>query len=54
VSQEAFTNIENHAHASQVPVRIARQDEKLLMHIHDDGIGLPQTLCQRQKDGSLV
>jgi two-component system sensor histidine kinase DegS len=54
VSQEAFTNIEKHAHASHVQVRISRQDEKLLMHIHDDGIGLPQALFQPQKDGSLV
>ena len=54
VSQEAFANIEKHAHASHVQVRIRRQDEKLLMHIHDDGIGLAQTLYQIQKDGSLV
>ncbi|MHB8597975.1 MAG: sensor histidine kinase [Ktedonobacteraceae bacterium] len=54
VSQEAFANIEKHAHASHVQVRISRQDEKLLLHIHDDGVGLPQALCQPQKDGSLV
>ena len=53
VSQEAFTNIEKHAHASHVQVRISWQDEKLLMLIHDDGIGLPQQLCQPQKDNSL-
>ncbi|HEY4385333.1 MAG TPA: ATP-binding protein, partial [Ktedonobacteraceae bacterium] len=46
VSQEAFTNIEKHAHASHVQMRISRQDEKLCMHIHDDGIGLPLALCQ--------
>ena len=54
VSQEAFTNIEKHAHASHVQVRISRQDEKLLMHIHDDGIGLPQAVYQTQKEVSLV
>ncbi len=54
VSQEAFTNIEKHAHASHVQVRISRQDEKLLLHIHDDGIGLPLALCQPQKERSLV
>jgi signal transduction histidine kinase len=54
VSQEAFTNIEKHAHASHVQVRISRQDEKLLMSIHDDGIGLAQTVYQTQKEGSLV
>ena len=54
VSQEAFTNIEKHAHAGCVQVRISRQDEKLVMHIHDDGVGLPLALCQSQKDGSYV
>lgn len=54
VGQEAFTNIEKHAHASHVEVRISRQGEKLLMQIHDDGIGLPPALCQPQKDSSLV
>src|SRR5256885_4437512 len=44
VSQEAFTNIEKHAHASHVQVRISRQGEKLLLRIHDDGIGLPPAL----------
>jgi signal transduction histidine kinase len=54
VSQEAFTNIEKHAHAKHAQVRIGRQDEKLLMRIHDDGIGLPPALCQVQNDGSQV
>ncbi|HEY6287451.1 MAG TPA: sensor histidine kinase, partial [Ktedonobacteraceae bacterium] len=54
VSQEAFTNIEKHAHASHVQVRISRQGEKLLMSIHDDGIGLPPALNQPDKDGSFV
>src|SRR5262249_54954393 len=54
VSQEAFTNIEKHAHASHVQVRISRQDEQLLLHIHDDGIGLPQAVYQLQKDGSIL
>lgn len=54
VSQEAFTNIEKHAHASHVQVRITWQDEKLLMLISDDGIGLPPQLCQSQKESSLA
>lgn len=54
VSQEALTNIEKHAQASQVQVRISRQDEKLLLYIHDDGIGLPPALSQPQQDGSII
>ncbi|HET9920042.1 MAG TPA: sensor histidine kinase, partial [Ktedonobacteraceae bacterium] len=54
VSQEAFTNIEKHAHASHVQVHISRQNEKLLLYIHDDGIGLPPALYHPQKEGSVV
>ena len=54
VSQEAFTNIEKHAHASHVQVRISRQDEKLLMQIHDDGIGLSPALNQPDTDASFM
>ena len=54
VSQEAFTNIEKHAHASHVQVRNSRQGEKLLLCIHDDGIGLSPALNQPDKDGSFV
>lgn len=54
VSQEAFTNIEKHAHASHVQVCISRQGEKLLMQIHDDGIGLPPALNQSDKDAGFV
>ena len=51
VSQEALTNIEKHAYASHVQMHISQQDEKLLLHIHDDGIGLSPALYR--KDGSL-
>ena len=54
VSQEAFTNIEKHAHASHVHVCISQQGENLLMRIQDDGVGIPTALCKPQKDGSLV
>jgi signal transduction histidine kinase len=33
---------------------MALKDEKLLMQIHDDGIGLPPALNHPQKDSSLV
>ncbi|MBE3559526.1 MAG: sensor histidine kinase [Ktedonobacteraceae bacterium] len=50
VSQEAFTNIEKHAHAKNVHVEISRRDEMLLMRIHDDGVGLPPAFCDPQKN----
>lgn len=54
VCQEAFTNIEKHARAQHVLVHIQRQDEKLQMQIHDDGIGLPFALNQRTEDDHFV
>lgn len=54
VCQEAFTNIEQHAHASHVQVRVSQQDETLLLHIHDDGIGLPPALYRAWSDKSVV
>ncbi len=54
VSQEALTNIEKHAHANHVQVTISRQDQKLLLSIHDDGIGLPQTIYNPQQAGVPV
>lgn len=54
VSQEALTNIEKHAHASHVQVCISQQGEKLLLSIHDDGIGLPQSVYQSQNEGSVA
>lgn len=54
VSQEALTNIEKHARASQVELRISQHDGKLRVSIRDDGIGLPQELCQRHEDGNLT
>jgi signal transduction histidine kinase len=53
VCLEALTNIEKHAHANNVELCISRHAEKLRMDIHDDGIGLPQDLCQFRADGSL-
>jgi signal transduction histidine kinase len=54
VSQEALTNIEKHAHASHVQVSISQQGEKLLLSIHDDGIGLTQSVYQPQSEGSFT
>jgi signal transduction histidine kinase len=41
IFQEALTNAVRHAQASRVHARITTTDERLLMAIHDDGIGLP-------------
>lgn len=51
VGQEALTNIEKHAHASNVALHISRQNGSIVMRIQDDGVGLPQTLYHSGEDG---
>lgn len=54
VCQEAFANIEKHAHARQIHIYISQRDQNLVLHISDDGVGLPPTLCQTQPDGRQI
>lgn len=54
VSQEALTNIEKHAQASQVQLYIRRECEQLLMRIEDDGVGIPlEKWLVQQEESSL-
>jgi signal transduction histidine kinase len=40
IFQEALTNITRHAFATRVDVRIAREDDALLLEIRDNGVGI--------------
>lgn len=54
VSQEAFANIEKHAHAQHVTLSLRQEEGNLILILQDDGIGLPTAYCQHQEDGSLA
>lgn len=41
ILKEALANVERHAGAAVVDVRLAHGDEQVLLSIHDDGSGLP-------------
>jgi len=41
VAQEGLTNIEKHAHAHHVEVKLARQPKEVVLRVSDDGAGLP-------------
>jgi signal transduction histidine kinase len=47
VAQEALTNIEKHAQARRVEVRLDMDAAGLTLCIHDDGIGLPNEAYDR-------
>jgi signal transduction histidine kinase len=48
VIQEALTNIARHARASRVMIRLARQSERLVVAVEDDGCGISATHVKRQ------
>lgn len=51
IFQEALTNIAKHARATQVTVRLQRQDGDVLLTIADNGVGIAQD--DRKKPGSF-
>jgi PAS domain S-box-containing protein len=42
IAQEAVGNAANHARADTVLIRLVRDEHRLRLEIHDDGIGIPQ------------
>ena len=42
IFQETLTNVARHAHATEVNVRIAKQDGGLTLEVHDNGKGISQ------------
>lgn len=40
IAQEALTNVMRHAHASEVSVILAANDQRLLLKVCDDGVGI--------------
>ena len=47
-----MANIEKHAQARNVLLHISRQDGQIFLKIEDDGIGLPENLCQHQENAT--
>ena len=51
ILQEALTNVARHANATQVDIRLAREDGSLSLEVHDNGIGIAEE--QLSARGSL-
>jgi signal transduction histidine kinase len=43
IAQEALHNIIKHAHASTIVLRLARQENEIILEVHDDGRGFDPT-----------
>ncbi|RDU95610.1 sensor histidine kinase [Trinickia dinghuensis] len=51
ILQESLTNVARHAHASHVEVRLAREQDRVVLTVHDDGVGFDPT--RPRKSGSF-
>jgi signal transduction histidine kinase len=51
ILQETLTNVARHADATQVDIRLAREDGSLSLEVHDNGIGISEE--QLSASGSL-
>lgn len=47
--QECLTNVARHAHARQVSVHVALQDDELQLSVGDDGCGLPDDFARHPR-----
>lgn len=53
ICQEALTNIEKHAHASNVSIIVKKGPSDIEMHITDDGVGIKEAKLVNKRNGSL-
>jgi signal transduction histidine kinase len=53
--QEALTNVQRHAHATQVHVQLSAASDVILLTVDDDGVGPPTRadLAQRERSGHM-
>jgi signal transduction histidine kinase len=52
VLQESLMNVYRHAHAHKGTVRVWRDQDRVLLEVQDDGVGIPQRkLARFNRDG---
>ncbi len=54
VGQEAITNIEKHAHASNIFLHMSKCGETVHIRLEDDGVGLPHNCIQHKANGEIA
>jgi PAS domain S-box-containing protein len=54
IAQEAVTNAVKHGRAKKVVIRLAESEDKCILTITDDGLGLPETPAKNQGTGLQI
>ncbi len=54
IIQEALTNVIRHAHATRVAIRFNKKDDKLMLRIHDNGVGIKEKQINKPKSFGMI
>jgi signal transduction histidine kinase len=54
IAQEAVSNAVKHGHAKKIVIRLAESEDKCILTITDDGLGLPETFAKNQGTGLQI
>jgi PAS domain S-box-containing protein len=54
IAQEAVTNAVKHGHAKEIVIRLTESEDKCILTITDDGLGLPETFAKNQGTGLQI
>ena len=54
IFQETLTNVARHAGASEVKVRLAKEDGELTLEVHDNGKGVPEDILASGKSLGIL
>jgi PAS domain S-box-containing protein len=54
ITQEAVTNAVKHGHAKEIVIRLMESEDKCILTITDDGLGIPETFAKNQGTGLQI
>jgi signal transduction histidine kinase len=54
IAQEAVTNAVKHGHTKKIVIRLMESEDKCILTITDDGLGLPETFAKNQGTGLQI
>ena len=54
IAQEAVTNAVKHGHTKEIVIRLMESENKCILMITDDGLGLPETFAKNEGTGLQI